>query len=223
MKQLMIFGDSVLKGVIYDGGKYRLCQDADFSSLQEQGVQITNRSKMGATILDGLKILERQTAPDVQSVALLEYGGNDCNFDWQQVSQAPDQEHTPKVAMEDFVAGYRAAIRKAKTLAGTVAVCSLMPLDPQKFMDYISQGNSYARILHWLGDVSMLFRWQQLYSDSAMDVAREEGCLVVDARREFMARHDFGELLCPDGIHPSAKGHRILRDALCRKLAPAFA
>lgn len=223
MKQLMIFGDSVLKGVIYDGGKYRLCQDADFSSLQEQGVQITNRSKMGATILDGLKILERQIAPDMQSVALLEYGGNDCNFDWQKVSQAPDEEHTPKVAMDAFVAGYRAAIRRARTLAGTVAVCSLMPLDPQKFMDYISQGNSYAHILHWLGDVSMLFRWQQLYSDSAMDVAREEGCMVVDTRREFMARHDFSELLCPDGIHPSAKGHRILRDALCRKLAPAFA
>lgn len=45
MKQLMIFGDSVLKGVIYDGAKYRLCQDADFSLLQEQGCRLPTAPK----------------------------------------------------------------------------------------------------------------------------------------------------------------------------------
>ena len=38
MRQLIIFGDSVIKGVHHCGGKFHLCPDHDFASLQAVGV-----------------------------------------------------------------------------------------------------------------------------------------------------------------------------------------
>ena len=222
MNELMIFGDSVLKGVMFDAdtGRYRLCREPRFQPLAERGVDVENRSRMGATIREGLRLLEQETPAEPAQVVLLEYGGNDCNYDWKAVSRAPREEHRPAVPIEEFAESYRRAIRKARELARNVAVCSVMPLDSRKFMNFISRGNCYDSILSWLGDVGILYRWQQLYNDVAMDVARSENCPVVDIRRFLMVRHDFDDLLCADGIHPTSKGHKLLGSLLCRELAP---
>ena len=38
MKNLKIFGDSIIKGVTYNGQSYHLCQEHDFDTLRAQGV-----------------------------------------------------------------------------------------------------------------------------------------------------------------------------------------
>ena len=55
MKKLMIFGDSIIKGVTYSGQSYHLCQDHDFDTIAAQGVTVENYARMGATIDAGLK------------------------------------------------------------------------------------------------------------------------------------------------------------------------
>ena len=50
MKNLKIFGDSIIKGVTYNGQSYHLCQEHDFDTLRAQGVTVENNAKMGATI-----------------------------------------------------------------------------------------------------------------------------------------------------------------------------
>jgi len=50
MKKLMIFGDSIIKGVTYNGQSYHLCQDHDFDTIAAQGVTVENYARMGATI-----------------------------------------------------------------------------------------------------------------------------------------------------------------------------
>ena len=57
MKNLKIFGDSIIKGVTYNGQSYHLCQEHDFDTLRAQGVTVENNAKMGATIDAGLKQL----------------------------------------------------------------------------------------------------------------------------------------------------------------------
>ena len=60
MKNLKIFGDSIIKGVTYNGQSYHLCQEHDFDTLRAQGVTVENNAKMGATIDAGLKQLDRK-------------------------------------------------------------------------------------------------------------------------------------------------------------------
>ncbi len=50
MRQLIIFGDSVIKGVHHCGGKFHLCPDHDFASLRAVGGDAHYNAKMGATI-----------------------------------------------------------------------------------------------------------------------------------------------------------------------------
>ena len=40
MKKLLIFGDSIIKGVTYNGQSYHLCQQHDFDALAAQGVTV---------------------------------------------------------------------------------------------------------------------------------------------------------------------------------------
>ena len=62
MKQLMIFGDSIMKGVTFNGQKYQLCQEHNFDFLAKRNIAVQNFSKMGATVTAGLSILKRKLA-----------------------------------------------------------------------------------------------------------------------------------------------------------------
>ena len=39
MKNLKIFGDSIIKGVTYNGQSYHLCQDHDFDTIDAKGAK----------------------------------------------------------------------------------------------------------------------------------------------------------------------------------------
>ena len=47
-KRLVIFGDSIAKGVMFQDGRYHLCRAHDFDALAQQGVEVLNFAKMGA-------------------------------------------------------------------------------------------------------------------------------------------------------------------------------
>ena len=70
MKKLMIFGDSIIKGVTYSGQSYHLCQDHDFDTIAAQGVTVENYARMGATIDAGLKQIDRRLAPCAEDTTI---------------------------------------------------------------------------------------------------------------------------------------------------------
>ena len=96
MKKLLIFGDSIIKGVTYNGQSYHLCQQHDFDALAAQGITVENNAKMGATIADGLRQISRKLKPCADDTTVLFcFGGNDCDYNWKDISDAPDAEHLP--------------------------------------------------------------------------------------------------------------------------------
>ena len=107
MKNLKIFGDSIIKGVTYNGQSYHLCQEHDFDTLRAQGVTVENNAKMGATIDAGLKQLDRKLGTcDGDTTVLFCFGGNDCDYDWKAISEDPDGEHLPHTPSEKFIDQY---------------------------------------------------------------------------------------------------------------------
>lgn len=212
MSKIDIFGDSVLKGVIYDeqAQKYMLYENR-LTTVEKDGNIVKNNSHMGATVEKGYAMLSRRMDSDV---VILSYGGNDCNFDWSKVSQAPDEKHLPNTPPERFVKIYRDIIELARLRGATVYMTNLVPLDAEKFMAWISKDLSYENILQWLGDVNILYRWQESYNRLVEKLASDMGCGLIDIRSPFLCRHDFSSLFCKDGIHPTPKGHDIIREAL---------
>ena len=215
MRKVVIFGDSIMKGVINDEGKYRFCEDHNFKQLEQKQIQVINASKMGATVASALPILEKKLPEiDHDTTVLFSFGGNDCDYDGQAISDDPAAEHLPNLPEQEFVSCYRDAIRSVQDKGAQVVLNSLVPLDEDRFFAHISKDRSAANILKWLGDVNHLYRWQEYYNSLVCTLARAFGCRVIDLRQSFLQKTDFRTLLSDDGIHPSQKGHTLIHRSI---------
>lgn len=228
MKQLCILGDSVMKGIIYRSGagmhSYTLCDDGTFGPLTERGISVINRSRMGATVRycgDRLDRLLPDTS-DGRFAVLFEYGGNDSDHDWRAVSECPEGEHRPVTGPEEFVAVYKRNIERAKEAGAAVALTNLVPIDPDLYFRHIARGLSAGNILSWLGNVGMLYRFHEYYNGLVERIAAESGCPLIDIRSPFLLSHDYRSLISDDGIHPSEKGHRLIRETLAENAGSMF-
>jgi len=214
-----VYGDSILKGVLLEDGKYAVNREWEQKLIERFGLTVRNRSRFGATIRKALPLIRRdcETPAAAGEYALLEFGGNDCDYDWAAVAAAPEREHLCKLPPEQFLAEYREALALLRRSGRTPVILTLPPIHSERYLRFICRdGLSRERILAWMGDVERIHRWQQRYSDMAGQLAQEEGVASIDLRGAFMRSAQRPEdLLCLDGIHPSRSGQALIYGALC--------
>ena len=221
MNKIYIIGDSVMKGIVYSesNNKYSFSSEMKFSELISEGYEVCNYSKMGATIDKGYSILQKKLTGDHSGdIVLFGYGGNDCNFEWKNISDDNSRDYDPYTPLDRFEETYKKCIDYAKSLGAKVMLASLVPLDDHKFMGWICRGLSYENILSWLGDESMLYRWHESYNVKVRQIAAETGCEVIDVRTPFLSTHSFKDLICADGIHPTNEGYRIIENSIVKAI-----
>lgn len=209
-----VYGDSILKGVLYENGKYVLDRSWEQKLSERFGLRVTNRSRFGCTLPKALARIEKDTETEAEGeeYALLELGGNDCDFDWAEVSDAPDASHECRTPPAQFADGLRRAVALLRGSGRTPVLTSLPPVDAELYLGFLCRGGlSRENILRWLGDVQRIYRWQENYSCLIEQVAREERVPLIDLRRPFLQDARASEaLLCADGIHPSRLGQELL-------------
>ncbi len=217
MNKLMIFGDSILKGVTYsqDKKRYVLCEHSYIKALSQKGIIAENHSKMGATINKINEIIDKKISSiDENTFVLLGFGGNDSDYNWNEVSASPQTNHFPQTAIDTFFNKYCSLIEKVKSTGACVFVSNLVPLDSDKYMEWISNGKSYNNILSFLGDRSMLYRGQELFNQAVEQAAEDTDTPLFNIRRSFLRSHEYKSIICSDGIHPSKLGHEMIDNAL---------
>ena len=219
-KVLSVWGDSIAKGVVYDEsrGRYAVLKDSCLSRLaREKGVLVENHSVMGQTSENALA---RMRPEDLKpgEIAVIEYGGNDCDLDWQAVSDHPEVPQFGKVPLAKFAQNLKELVRRVGAAGAEPVLVTPAPLISQRYFDWVSKGRSSENILRYLGDVEHIFRWQDGYAQCVRSVARELGVRLVDIRSRMLSSGSLDELICVDGIHPNAAGHALMYDAV----APLF-
>lgn len=70
-----------------------------------------------------------------------------------------------------------------------------------------------------LGDVQRIYRWQELYNFAILRVAASVTCPCVALREKFLNDLCGQDLLCVDGIHPNAEGHKLMANYFVEQLA----
>lgn len=223
MSELYIFGDSILKGAICDDAmRLHLRKNHSYPYLSAAGFQVYNKSKIGSTMLKGKTAVnncfdrfERTTT------VLMGFGGNDSSFDWKTMFFDADTEKTPNVAPDQFVSVYTDTIKKIQGAGATVIISNLPPIDAERYFEWIStQGPSMA-IMEWLGDIGMLYRWHEMYNRLVEQIARKNGCLLLDIRTPFLVSHNFKELIGRDGMHPTEEGYDLIDEVIAKNLVTA--
>jgi len=224
-RKIGIWGDSVLKGVVFDEAKgaYRILAAGCAESVARVlNLSILNKSRFGCTIDKGMRQLERALADGLDcDLVLLEYGGNDCDFEWAAVATDPSLPHEPHTPLPQFKETYRQMIAMLRQNRIEPLVMSLPPIDAERYFEFIvSRGPDRNRIMAFLGDVQLIYRHQEAYSLAVTTLAATEGCRYAPVREAFLAARDCPGLICADGIHPNERGHELMQTVFT-SLVPA--
>lgn len=223
--QLQIYGDSLMKAIVVDDNyKYNPLAKTLLTQFRERtGIEAVNRAHFGYTSDKGMAVLDRDLAGGLHCQwALLEFGGNDCDHNWREVADHPEREHLPHTSLKRFRENLQTMAQRLLSQNIQPVLMTLPPLDAQRYLDFIGRlGSDTAAILRWLGDVQMIYRWQELYSNAVARTAASLQLPLVDIRSRFLSRRDYGSLIARDGIHLTEAGYGLIFDELCATLSPS--
>ena len=214
-----MFGDSIGQGIILseETGQYTRSRRGCIQLLREYGLRIESRAVMGCTVEKGLELF-RRTKTEPGGICVIEFGGNDCDLDWQAVSDRPDLFHDGRVPLDAFSRTLRFFIREAKERQLRPVAVTPPPILSRRYFEWVSRGKNPEHILGYLGDVEHISRWQERYANAVRDAAHAEDCELLDLRREWLNERDYPALMSLDGIHPNEEGYRVMTQYVLRVL-----
>ncbi|MBU3180081.1 SGNH/GDSL hydrolase family protein [Clostridium psychrophilum] len=212
---IVAYGDSITKGVIYDDKKSRYANlKENFTSIIENKIKgpVYNAGKFGNTIMRGARKMYNDVIKKSPDMVLVEFGGNDCDYKWDEIAKNPNMEYKPNTDIITFRETLLSMIDTLKTNHILPVLMTLPPLDPLKYFKWIAKEDSFAEknILHWLGTKDRLFTWHNSYSKMITQVANETSTVLIDVRSEFLKYSDYSKFLCKDGIHPNTEGQSLI-------------
>lgn len=213
MAKIKIIGDSVLKGTLYNSET----DGFTFHNYLEAIPDSENLSKFGCTVTKGAdyiyKVLEKDSSCEY---LLMNFGGNDSDYPWKEISDAPLEKHSPKTPVEIFVSTYVELLKRIKSYGIKPVITTLTPIYNIGYFNYLCKTFKCdpVQIMIWLKDISRLGDNQQRYSEIVKQIAEQEGVPLIDLRKAFMAFPDYTKLLCDDGIHPNKDGQMVILNSI---------
>ena len=216
--RIAALGDSITKGVVLnDQNRYSAAEQSFLDILSsELDLRVDNYGKFGCTVGYGNSVIERHAADITDSdYTFIEYGGNDCDFDWIKIAQDPHGEHKARTPLEEFTEELSSLVTKIKELGSVPVLITLPPILSDTYFSFFSRSMSDEQknnIKEWLGgDVGIITRWHESYNRALFQVANQTRTQIIDITTPFDTfRGDLTSLYCADGIHPNAHGHKLI-------------
>ena len=96
--------------MLYENSTYKISQNR-FSNICEDilGVSIENKARFGSTISIGKNIIFKniELIKEIKSkYVIMEFWGNDCDYNWREISGNPDKGHYSKSSITEFIEIY---------------------------------------------------------------------------------------------------------------------
>lgn len=227
LKQIYIYGDSILRGILLDeeSKRYYQMKNNNIKDLEKSfPLSIENKSKFGRTIEKGYREIKNMLCKNTEcDIVVLEYGGNDCDYKWCEIGEEPYKSHSPNTSIEKFESIYLNIISELKKKKIMPVIMSLPPIDSEKYFNWVTQdGTNKENVLKWLKDKQHISQHQELYSLAATKVAYQTDSLFIDVRSEFLKSDNYSDLMCIDGIHPNEKGQNLISNIFSNYMSKYF-
>ena len=188
MTSISLWGDSIGKGVVFDEarGRYVILKENCVALLGRLlGEPIENHAMMGCT---ARKAAERMTDSQLTpgGIAILEFGGNDCDMPWREISQTPEENHQPNTTVEEFRRILSALVDRVRRGGMEPLLITPPPLIAERYFKWVTRNLDGEAVLRWLGDIQHMYRWQERYAAAVRDVALQKGARLIDLRDAFL-------------------------------------
>ena len=218
MTKITALGDSLTKGVVLtEANKYSLTENSYLDIVgRELSLHISNYGRFGSPIENGDMMLNRHSDEIAGSeYTFIEYGGNDCDFDWIKIADSPEGNYSPKTKLDDFKSRFIELVQKVKELGSKPIILSLPPILSAPYFSFFSRFMSQQQkenVINWLGgSTDIISRWHESYNRALFMIAKETQTPIIDITTPFDSfRGDIGSLFCADGIHPNEQGHKMI-------------
>ncbi|RYL93146.1 GDSL-type esterase/lipase family protein [Sporolactobacillus sp. Y61] len=214
--RIVCFGDSVTRGITCARGRFRIIKDNYPALLQRflgEDDEVINKGVFN----DNSDLLVKRLDKDVlqlhPDLVLINIGGNDCNFRWDQVAQLPDEEHIPIVPLDHYLSNIRVIVERIASAGAVPVILSLLPLDPVRYYRSLMKHYSHA-IGHWIGWCGGIEHWHGMYNRALKDLVKKINVPCVDIRSAFKLKGNFSDLINEDGLHPTSKGYHALAEII---------
>lgn len=220
--RIAALGDSLTKGVVLtEHNRYSVteCSFMDILS-NELDLSVENYGRFGCTVNFGKKVIDLHPAEITASdYTFIEYGGNDCDFDWMKIAGSPDTEHKAKTTLDSFKDEFTSLIERIRELDSVPVIISLPPILSDTYFTFFSRFMTEQQknnVIRWLGgDVGIIARWHESYNRALFQVANRTQAIILDITTPFDTfRGDLKSLYCSDGIHPNADGHKLIAETI---------
>lgn len=231
--KIVIFGDSIAKGLNLSKDDLSIRRlNFGFASLLEKEYDVTNHSMFGQTLkrasdkkLFERAIFEKESAKEKEeakkqnskedaekNIAIIELGGNDADFVWEDVCASPEEFHISKTEPKEFSEILTKTMQSLQNAGFKVFVCSLFPINSKRYFDNVlTKKYDGEKILLFLkGDRENLYRHQESYNNILSKCVAEANATLIDFRSPLLLKTNFLEYLSDDGIHPNEKGQEFI-------------
>ncbi|MDY3887290.1 MAG: SGNH/GDSL hydrolase family protein [Treponema sp.] len=224
INKISAYGDSILKGAVTGTDSGHLFDIIEDSSLvlasKALGFDLNNQSVFGSIVSKTQRRLNRDIEKGIFSdLAIIESGGNDCDYDWTQVSSSPDEKHLPRTTLEDFIQKISEMVDVCRKNKITPLIMTMPPLVRDRWYNHILHGQDENAVLKILNDnPDRLYQNHELYNISLVEYALKNSVQIVDMRKEMLLSENYRNLMCLDGIHPNEKGYKFMSEIWIREL-----
>ena len=184
------------------------------------GFELNTQSVFGSIVSKTQRRLNRDIEKGIFSdLAIIESGGNDCDYDWTQVSSSPDEKHLPRTTLEDFIQKISEMVDVCRKNKITPLIMTMPPLVRDRWYNHILHGQDENAVLKILNDnPDRLYQNHELYNISLVEYAFKNSVQIVDMRKEMLLSENYRNLMCLDGIHPNKKGYKFMSEIWIREL-----
>lgn len=216
ISKISAYGDSILKGAVTGTGSGHLFDIIEESSLvlasRALGFELNNQSVFGSVVSK----TQRRLVKDIEKgacgdFAIIESGGNDCDYDWTAVSASPEEEHLPRTVLSDFIAKIDEMVRACREAKVTPIIMTMPPLVGDWWFAHICNGQNKEAILKVCkGAEDRPYQNHELYNLHLYEYAVKNNVQIVDMRKAMLDSGDYRKLMCKDGIHPNEEGYKYM-------------
>ncbi|MBQ8073629.1 MAG: SGNH/GDSL hydrolase family protein [Clostridia bacterium] len=215
MNEIYLFGDSTAQGIVLDEkGQYRISRQGCIRLLKRKGFPILNYAVHGYTVRQGIASFEK-TPAEPGAVCVIQFGGNDCDLDWDAVASSPEVFHDGRVPLDAFQKELTRFVRAARKSRMEPVLVTPLALMSGRYYRWVSRERNAESILHYLReDPESISRWQEGYANAVREVSAGEKCRLLDLRDWMLKRLDYPMLICDDGIHPNEAGHAVIAEMI---------
>lgn len=213
MANVRIIGDSILKGTNFNEETKSYSFENYFKDIPE----CENLSKFGCTVTKGAKCIRNMLEKNSDcKFIFMNFGGNDSDYNWKEISDFPNRKHSPKTTVEVFTSEYVSLVQLIKSKNITPVLMTLCPINEKAYFDHFCKSLECnpESVMVWLKDINRLGENLSRYSEIVLQIADQEQIPVIDIRKTIEKSGDLTRLLYADGIHPNKIGQELYLESV---------